>query len=217
MSAPKLTKKITEKVRLLVESGLTWKKIAQLVGVSESTLHNWRREGGEKYNREFAEMVNLAIEDRDTGRIKANQVVEADKHKIVKVTKELKDKGPKMPPSWFSKFYIVIYANEVLDLELDPRLTRNDMRAECQFRVNAMAKEEMVVTKKEVAEVGANQAAVKNVLTNTGRKDKRWNFKDEMEHSVDDPLSALLAEVAGQKPGLPSEEPIRVRRDDDFL
>jgi len=38
-----------------------------------------------------------------------------------------------------------------------------------------------VVTKTEKAEVDPNQAAVKNVATNTGNPDKRWSFNEEIK------------------------------------
>jgi hypothetical protein len=54
----------------------------------------------------------------------------------------------------------------------------------------------MVVTKE--AEVDPNQAAVKNVLTNTGKKEERWNFKDEIEHEAGKELKSFMDWLAGR-------------------
>ena len=67
----KCTNDLMEKVRVLVESGVSFAKIAVTVGVSERIMHAWKEEGSKHYNKKFADMATQAIEDRDTGRIKA--------------------------------------------------------------------------------------------------------------------------------------------------
>ena len=190
----KCTQSIIDRVRPLVESGVTWPKIAVAVGVGESTLRHWRQEGSANYVAEFAEIIKAAIEAMDCGKIKAGQIEQAQKH-ILK-TMELQETGPQMPPSWFPKNYIVDYADQFLDLVLDPRTTVGQMRAECFLRVTELSKVKMVVTKE--AEVDPNQAAVKNVLTNTGKKEERWNFKDEIEHEAGKELKSFMDWLAGR-------------------
>ena len=93
----KCTQSIIDRVRPLVESGVTWPKIAVAVGVGDSTLRHYRQVGSANYVEKFAEMVRLAVEARDCGDIRAGQVEQAKKH-ILK-TMELQETGPQMPPS----------------------------------------------------------------------------------------------------------------------
>ena len=202
----KCTKELIEKVRILVESGLSWRKIAAAVGLSESILHAWKQEGSATYNAEFAGMVTQALEDRDLGKIKAGQVEQAQKHILIKVTKELRAKGPKRPPSNYTKEMLRWYCEEILRLELDPAMDLKEMWYHIDRRIEELTEEEMVVTKTEKAEVDPNQAAVKNVLTNTGTKDKRWSFKEEHEVEPGNALTKLLSEIGRSKAKLPSQE-----------
>jgi len=201
-----LTKKLIDRIRILVESGLSWEKIAAAVGVSKTMLHAWKQEGAATYDEEFAAMVKAAVEDRDTGAIKAGQFEQAVKHVLVRKTRELQETGPQMPPSWFPKDYIVDYAEQFLNLVLDPRTTANQMRAECFLRVKELSKVTMVVAKTEEIEVDPNQAAVKNVLSNTGPKNDRWSFKEGVEIEPGNALTKLLNEIGQIRNPLPSEE-----------
>ena len=57
-------------------------------------------------------------------------------------------------------------------------------------------------------EVDPNQPAVKNVLTNMGKEEKRWNFNDKHEHDVTDKLGKLLMEIGSNRSVLPKQEEI---------
>jgi len=217
----KCTQSIIDRVRPLVESGVTWPKIAVAVGVGESTLRHYRQVGSANYVEEFAEMVRLAIEQRDCGQIRAGQVEQAQKHTLKKVTREprlidirstkrkipswavrIKSKrllpAPVMPPMSYKKNELIFYAKAFLDLEIDESYNKNEIRIECAMCVEALTVEEMVVVKEESAQVDPNQAAVKNVLTNTGKKEERWNFKDEIEHEAGKELKSFMDWLSGR-------------------
>lgn len=217
----KCTQSIIDRVRPLVESGVTWPKIAVAVGVGESTLRHYRQVGSANYVEEFAAMVRLAIEQRDCGQIRAGQVEQAQKHTLKKVTREprlidirstkrkipswavrIKSKrllpAPVMPPMSYKKNELIFYAKAFLDLEIDESYNKNEIRIECAMCVEALTVEEMVVVKEESAQVDPNQAAVKNVLTNTGKKEERWNFKDEIEHEAGKELKSFMDWLSGR-------------------
>ena len=214
MPAANCTKEIIDRVVILIREGLSIRKIAAVVGRAESTLNNWKRESSKSYNREFAEAFGAAMEEFECGKIKAGQVAQSKKHKLKKITRELQVVGPKMPPSYFTKEYIIAYADLELDLELDPNMNVKEMRAECFLRVRELREEILKVVKVEEAEVDPNQAAVKNVLTNMGRADKRWNFKEEHEHDVTDKLGKLLTEIGENRSVLPKQEEIEDYQED---
>jgi len=232
MPAAKCTTEIIEKVRPLIESGVTWPTIATAVGVDDSTMHKWRHVGSATYHAEFAAMVTMAIEDREQGKIKAGQVEQSQKHTLKKTTWEYrsvdvrslndkeKDKAgvcwseededrtmtknappPEMPPTSLLKGYLIDYAEQVLDMSVDTGLSVSEIRDECFLRVK-----ELTVTVKvpivSEQEVDPSQPAVKNVLTNTGKKDERWDFKEEHEHGIaNSTLLDIAARMCGKKGG----------------
>ena len=239
MPAAKCTKKIIESVRVLIEQGLSWAKIAEVTDLERKTLYNYRDPNSDSYNKDFAEMVEEAKERFDCGEIKAGQVEQAVKHTLKKIYWEHhqvdvrsldkkekekagvlsveKDEGrkmakmsppPDMPPTWMKKVYLIDYACQILDLSVGDNLSIAEIRAECLLRV----KELTVTIKVKVEsdqEVDPNQAAVKNVLTNTGRDEDRWSFKDEREHDVTDKLGKLLTEIGSSRSVLPKQEEIK--------
>ena len=232
-----LTKKLIDRVRPLVEGGVTWPTIAVAVGVGDSTMRHWRQVGSDNYVEEFAEMVRLAVEARDCGDIRASQVEQAKKHILKKVMREprlidirstkrklpswadrIESKrlmpAPGMPPASYKKNELIAYAKAFLDLEIDGSYTKNEIRIECAKCVEALTVEEMVIIKEEISEVDPNQAAVKNVLTNTGPKAERWSFKEEHEIDASDPLKQLIEEIGGLKKGLPGETEIPEYKED---
>ena len=192
MPAAKCTKEIIDRVVILIREGLSIKKIAAAVGLAESTLHNWKRESSKFYDKKFAEAFAGAMDEFECGEIKKGQAVQAKKHKLKKITRELQVVGPNMPPSYFPKAYIIAYADLELDLELDPKMNINEMKAECFLRVRELTEEKLKVVKEEDVDVDPNQQAVKNVLTNRGREDKRWNFDTSLKHGVDETLAEFL-------------------------
>ena len=197
---------LIEKVRPLRERNLDWKVIAQVVGVHVSTLHAWKNPDDPNYDERFAVMVVEARDEFDTGKIKAGQVKQAQKHKLRKVTMERKvTKCPVMPPSHFNKADIIKYADEELDLVLSPRLTIDEMRT-AMFRYIPELIEygepyyvvEDVIVKIEESEVDPTQPAVKNVLSNMGKKEKRWNFKEDIGIEPSTELNNFMDWLAGR-------------------
>lgn len=185
MSLPKCNKALIDKVRPLIERGQPFSVIAKACGISRPALFNYKNPDSEHFNQKFADMVKEAMEARDTGLIRAGQFEQAKKHILKKVTKELRTVGPKMPPSYLNKQLLIRYADEVLDLILDPRTTVKTMKYECERRVEELTKDVWVAVKEDEVEVDPNQAAVKNVETNTGDPDERWTFKEEVAVSGD--------------------------------
>jgi len=225
-------------VRVLIGQGLSWQKIAEATKITRQALYNWRTQGSDSFNEDFAQMVEDAQEEYTSGKTKAGQMVQSVKHILKKtlweyrtvdvrsLDKKEKKKAkvrslekeeertmvemsppPEMPPSWLTKDYLIDYAEQVLDLELDPRATINDMRAECLLRV----KELTVTVKVKIEndqEVDPSQAAVKNVLTNTGKEDRRWSFKEEHDVPKDGVLAGILARIGQKKNPLPRDEDV---------
>ena len=201
---------------------MPWKVIAQVVGVDVSTLHEWKNGKSLHYNQDFATMVDEAEAEVNTGKIKAGQVKQAQKHKLKKTISEVRpidvrstvnnDKKeyappPEMPPSWFLKPYLIDYADQVLDLTVHPSLSIPEIKAECLLRIKELTVYVRVETEIE-QEVDPNQPAVKNVLTNMGKEEKRWNFNDKHEHDVTDKLGKLLMEIGSNRSVLPKQEEI---------
>jgi len=177
MSNAKTDKELFERVRVLIERGMPWTVIAAAVGKSRKTLENWKNPESKLFNKEFAQMLAEAEEEFASSKIKAGQTVQAVKHKLS--TRELRIDGPKRPKSDYTKDMLIWYADDVLDLELDPSMTKNEIWYHIDREIEEQTKEKMVKVREQ--EVDPSQAAVKNVLTNTGAKDKRWNFKEEVE------------------------------------
>lgn len=219
------TQEIIDKVVILIERGISWTKIEQIIGKSRETFRDWRDQTSERYQEDFDLAVKAAQERRDCGQIRAGQIEQAQKHTLKKVTKERmlidsrsreskkKLPPPKMPPLRFRKSQLIIYADEILDLELDPAFTHEEMLLECAKRIEELTEVVMVVTKEEIVETDPNQQAVKNVLTNCGPEVERWSFKEERVINTDDPLTSLLDKIASRPAPLPSQE-MKDRADD---
>jgi transposase len=208
MPAAKCTTEIIDRVVILVQEGLSIKKIAAAVGLAEGTILNWKQQSSKFYNSEFADAFESAKDEFDCGKVKAGQSVQAKKHKLRKVYKELQNQGPEMPRSSYTKALIVRYAASKLKLRLNMKMTRPAMLYECERKVEELADYQMVVVREETADVDPNQQAVKNVLTNKGDPGKRWNFKEEHEIDAADPLKRLIEQIGGVKMGLPGESEI---------
>jgi len=214
----KCNAEVIEKVCILICQGCSWVSISKVTGISRKTLENWRNQVGGFYEKQFDDAVKAALEKRDTGRIKANQFVEAGRHRLKKTVKELrvvdirslksklKLPPPVMPALRLRKKEIIKYADDFLDLIIDPEFTVNEMRMQCARRIQELSIDVMVKVREEEQEVAANQQAVKNVLTNSGPETERWNFKEQQVHGIDDPLALLLTEIGTSTKQLPSEE-----------
>lgn len=83
-----------------------------------------------------------------------------------------------------------------------------EIRYKLERRIEKLTEEKLVIVRKESIEVDPNPTAVKAVLTNLGKKEDRWNFKDGVAVSTDDPLVKLLKEIGQKKDPLPRDEDI---------
>lgn len=218
------TKELTKRICILIEQGLSWSKIEQVVGKSRETLRLWQDKSSHLYQRDFDLAVRAARENYDCGQVRGGQFEQAVRHTLRKVTKErrlidvrtMKAKAklppPKMPPQSFRRSQIISYADEILDLELDRAFTKGEMLIECSKRIIELSVEIMETTKQELVEVDPNQQAVKNVLTNCGPEKERWNFKEEHQIDTSDPLMSLIEKIASRPAPLPSEEVVNDER-----
>lgn len=177
----------------MIEQGLGWGKIAEIVERHRNSLANWRDPQSEHYVEEFALMVTAAEEEFACNKTKAGQKAQAIVHTLKKVTRvarvidirskksKLKLPPPNMPPSSYKRGELIHYANLILDLTFPENYTINDMRTACVRRIAELSTEVMVKVSVIETEVGPNPQAVKNVLSNCGNKDKRWSFTQEMK------------------------------------
>jgi len=188
---------------------IAWGRIAKAMGLNVETLRRWRTKSNPYYKQDFAIAVTQAVEEIDTGRIKAGQIVQAQKHILHRVTREPRIKGPKMPSSSYTKALLIRYANDAFKIQLDMKMTIPEIRYKLERRIEELTEEKMVIVKKESIEVDPNPAAVKLVLTNLGKKKERWNFKEQHEIDTSDPLTQLLKDIAEQPMTLPSDEIVK--------
>ena len=195
MPAAKCDKALIGKVKTLIERGIVnWTVISKAVDVGRSTLFEYKNPESCNYNKPFADAVAESMEGYDTGRTKAGQFEQSVRHKLRKVTKERQvTRCPHLPPTSFKKDLVIQYADEELDLILDPKkFTLPEMFYQMSLRIAELIEYgepyyvvEDVIVKIEETEVDPSPAAVKNVLTNTGDEKKRWTFKDEVALSGD--------------------------------
>lgn len=215
MQPQKCKTKLIEQVRLLIERGMSWQAISEVVGVHKSTLFNWRAPHSQEFKEDFVAMVAKAKENFGSTKTKQGQLIQSVKHTLLKITKERKVvRCPCMPPARFKKALLVRYADEQLELTLDPATTKDEMWYEMEVRVQELIEYgephyvvEDVIVKIEASEVDPSQPAVKNVLKNAGDPAKRWSFEEEVKIKPSDPFMELLAQIGGIKNVLPSQEP----------
>jgi hypothetical protein len=207
-----------ERICLLIEQDHTWDGIAKILDISRRVLFNWRDPNCDTYQPKLAEAIAATKEKMSCNETKAGQHRQSQFHHLKKVVRErmlidvrtksskTKRPPPPMPPTSFRKAEIILYADEFLDLELDPKFTVNEMRIECARRIDELTLEVMVKTKEEITETAPNAQAVKNVLTNCGPQAGRWNFGQDHVVDVSDPLKNLLGEIAVKSDPVPCEE-----------
>ena len=78
---------------------IAWGRIAKVMGLNVETLRRWRTISSPYYKQDFAIAVTQAVEEIDTGRIKAGQIIQSQKHILHRVYRELRIRGPQMPSS----------------------------------------------------------------------------------------------------------------------
>lgn len=218
----KCTNELIEKVRTLRERNLSWDIVAKAVGVGRSTLFEWKDPESSQYNENFALMCEEAEEvvaDKtkadqakqsqfhklrkvifELREVDIRSLDKREKKKFKKLRSADREEKrefpelmppPGMPPSWLTKQYIIDYADQVLDLTLDPGANINEMRAECLLRI----KELTVTVKVKIVteqEVDPSAQAVKNVLSNMGNKDERWDLSEKREHEAGKELKNFM-------------------------
>ena len=197
----KCDKKLIEAVRPLVEAGNSWPTIAKSVGASETSLRNYRTKGKPSFNEAFAAMVFKAREEFDTGKIKAGQVEQAKKHKLKKVIKELQNLGPRMPKASYTKAFIVRYAKDILKLRLNMKMKKAEMLYACERKVEKLEDWQMVQVREEITDVDPSQPAVKNVLSNMGKDEDKWDFTEKREHEAGKELKNFMDWLADRDDG----------------
>lgn len=191
---------LIERVRAMLEAGLSWPRIAKAAGVAEKSLANYHKVGHNSYNADFAAMVEEAQDEFASGRTKAGQFIQSCKHKLKKVIKERKvTKCPRMPPASYSKELLIDYADEELQLVLTMAFTKDEMHREMELRIVELIEYgephyvvEDVVVRIEETEVDPSPPAVKNVLSNAGKKEKRWLFTEQVDLGIN--INALKDE-----------------------
>ena len=198
----KCTKKTIEQVRLLIERGMSWPAIAEVVVVNKKTLERWKNSDSSQYNADFAAMVAKAEEDFGSIKTKKGQLVQSVRH--ILCMSELRTEGPKRPRADYTKEMLYWYASEVLGLDLAPGMDKKECLYHIDREIEEQTTTEMVVVREQ--QVDPSQAAVKNVLKNTGDDKKRWTFEDEHKVGLSDPLTDLIKEIGVIKNVLPSEE-----------
>ena len=186
----KCDKKLIEAVRPLVEAGNSWPTIAKSVGASETSLRNYRTKGKPSFNKAFAAMAVKAREEFDTGKIKAGQVKQAQKHILKKVIKELQNLGPRMPKASYTKSVIIQYAKDVLKLKLNMKMKKAEMLYACERKVEKLEDWQMVQVREEITDVDPSQPAVKNALLNMGKV--KWDFTEKVDLGIN--LNAMKDE-----------------------
>ena len=214
----KCTPKVIERICILIERKAKWKEIAKIIEIAERTLEYWRDPDSEHYKPELVAAIAATNEKMSCGLTKADQHRQSQFHYLKKVTRErqlidvrtehsrVKLPPPAMPPASFSTASIISYADEVLDLIIDPKYTKDEMRVECRKRINELTTEIFAKIKEEISESEPNQQAVKNVLTNCGPENERWRFEEQHKIEPGNVLTKLLTEIGQIKNPLPSEE-----------
>lgn len=178
MQPSKCTNQLIEQIRLLIERGMPWSKAAKVVGVHKATLAKWKNPDSPEHNVEFAAMVEEA-EEINSNKAKKGQMAQSVRHKLR--VRELVTEGPKRPRADYTVEMLYWYADEVLDLDLAPGMDSGECLYHIDREINDQTVTKMVVVREQ--EVDPSQAAVKNVLTNTGDPNKRWKIQER--HEID--------------------------------
>lgn len=191
MKKEKYHKSIPERVKILiVEASLlnrhgkiAWEKVAKSLGVSISTLRRWRDPLDKYYHKNFAKAVSEAQEAIDAGAIKRSMIVRAKGFTQIKVTKEPKLVGPKIPPlSSMNKPELIKLAKK-LKIKKAENMTKSQLILAIYECLEEASKLVMSVTKKETTTMAGDVQAAKLALGNIGPEDKRWRDKIELEHT----------------------------------
>jgi len=183
-----------------------YKRIAKVLGVSVQGLRRWKNPLDDYYKPALAEAVAAAVAELDAGHIHRGLIDLAKPHVVVKRTRALKSTGIKPPPKSWSKNDLLTFARIKLGIELDPDLSKIEIRLRIEGACEKTGAEKLVTVREErTTEVDVG--AAKYVLSNIGDKDKRWKVKETREHELgDEELTKVLSLIDGSTKGLPRKE-----------
>lgn len=199
---------------LVVEMGavnnrgeIAWTKVARAMGLSAETLRRWRTESSGYYQPDFAAMVDDVVPLVESGQVKRAFIDRAKPHAVVKITRELRTQGPKRPPESMRKALLIRYAAEVLHLELDESLKKDELLYEIDRAIAAQTTQELVVTKRETQRSMGDNTAGTLVAANYGPPEERWRQKTETDVKVPATLADIAAVVLAERAGEADDEP----------
>lgn len=184
---------------LIVELGcvnnrgeIAWSKIAKALGISIETLRRWRMESSGYYQPDFASMLDEIVPKVELGQVKRAFIERSKPHAVVKITRELRRRGPERPPQSMRKGLLVRYAKEVLGLSLPERMREDVMRYEIDKAIRAQSTEELVVTKRETQRNMGDNTAGAMVAANYGPPEERWRNREVREHEAGDEIKDFM-------------------------
>jgi len=179
-SFPGLIKKLIVELGAINNRGEpSWSKIAEVLGVTNETILQWRKESGPYYHEEFAQACVEAIEAVDTSEVQRGLINVAKPHIVVKRIQELKRTGIKPPPKSWRKADVLAFARIRLGIKLDPELSLVEMRLKIEAECEKGGSEKLVTVREERTEGVVDVTAAKLVKANIGPKNKRWREKIE--------------------------------------
>ena len=202
-SFPKLVK------FLIIEGGAinrlgnpNWGFVAGVLGVTNKTILEWRKQSGKRYHEEFAKACQEGIDAADAGQVKRGLLNVAKPHIAREMKLELQTVGPKPPPQTWTKADLIEWADRKLDLEIDPAMSKPEVIAAIVNECEEQTEKKMVVVeekRKRMVDVGA----AKIVLPNIGPKNERWLSKEAIVVEDGDFAAAFAKAMAAP----PVDEP----------
>ena len=174
------------------ETGVISKaKLAKLLGTNRRTIVRWLDPEGDQYQKDFADALKKAQEGIDSGAIKQSIIKRAQDHTETRVYRELQRVGPKLPDWSLSKKGLILYAEEVLKLEISGKLTKDEIRVKIEVAVEKKTTEAMKRVREEDTKQHGDVAAARLVLPNIGPEKERWTEKQKLDVNV-----TSLADIA---------------------
>lgn len=161
-----------------------WGDIAEVLGVTNKTILEWRKKSGPYYQEEFADACDEAIEAADAGKVKRGLINVAGPHVVVKRIRELRRTGIKPPPKSWRKADVLAFARIRLDMELDPELSLVELRLRIEAECEKGGAEKLVTVREERTAGVVDVTAAKLVMANIGPKNRRW--RDKIEQVITD-------------------------------
>lgn len=184
---------------------LHYAKIAKVLNIPFGTFNMWRAPKSKYYKPEFAKALVEAHEELtesiELGKTKKAMIARSQPHTLIKRIKELRIKGPKVPPlSGMDKKALIIVAKK-LGVKIAKKMTNGLLKIKITEAVEEQTEEKLVLTRQEEQRSLGNTADGKHVTANLGPKEKRWVDKQELAHSISEELSNLLGLIDGSSKG----------------